>query len=313
MEAKVNYTVVGLFVLVLSAAFMGVVFWLSSGGGYHRDYEKYLAYFDESVSGLSLNSAVRFRGVEVGRILELGLASDHSGRVRVLMKIDSKTPIKEDTLATLRMQGLTGLSAVELAGGSAAAKLLAKVSGEDYPVIKTKFSLLKKLDVSVTNLIANLAQTSENLNELTDAEMRQSIKRMIVNMESITRLLAAQKPALEQVFKNAEHTFSTSSKTAEEIGKLAKRLQQTAQVVEGMAGDVRSASRSVHSTLEDARQPLRDLTGQTLPEINALAAELRELAGTMKRVGTDLEQHPEMLLFGRGTPKRGPGESGPGE
>lgn len=308
MEAKVNYTVVGLFVLALGAAFFGVVFWLYSGGAQHRNYEKYLTYFDESVSGLSLNSTVRYRGVEVGRVIDIDLSPDQSGRVRVLMKIDRTTPIKEDALATLKMQGLTGLSFVELSGGTATAKALVKKTGEDYPVIKTKFSLLKKIDVSVTNLIENMAQTSENLNDLTGVEMRQSMQRMLANLESVTGMLAEQKPALEQVLKNAEHTLAATGKTAEEIGKLAKRLNQTAQVVEGMAGDIGRASRSVHGTLGDARQPLRDLSGQTLPELNALAAELRELASTMKRVGNDLEQNPEMLVFGRGTPKPGPGE-----
>ena len=308
MESKVNYTVVGLFVLALGAAFVGVVFWLYSGGAQHRDYQKYLTYFDESVSGLNLNSSVRYRGVEVGRVIDIDLAPDQSGRVRVLMKIDRTTPIKDDTLATLKMQGLTGLSFVELSGGSATAKALVKKSGEDYPVIKTKYSLLKKLDVSVTNLIENMVQTSENLNDLTGAEMRQSMKRMLTNLESVTQLLAEQKPALEQVLKNAGHTLEATGKTAEEIGKLTKRLNQTAQVVEGMAGDIGRASRSVHGTLEDARQPLRDLSGQTLPELNALAAELRELAATMKRVGNDLEQNPEMLVFGRGAPQPGPGE-----
>ena len=308
MEAKVNYTVVGLFVLVLGAVFIGAVFWLYSGGAHQRDHQKYFAYFNESVAGLSLNSAVRFRGVEVGRIVEVGLAPDHSGRVRVLMKIDSATPIKVDTLATLKMQGLTGLSAVELSGGTATSKVLVKLPDEAYPVIKTKFSLLKKLDDSVTNLITNMAQTSENLNDLTDAETRQSIKRMVANMESVTRLLAEQKPALERVLKNAERTLEVSGKTAEEIGKLAKRLNQTSLVVEGMASDIGTASRTLQLTLQEARQPLRDLSGQTLPEMNALAAELREVAATMKRIGNDLEQNPEILVFGRGVTKPGPGE-----
>lgn len=307
MEAKVNYTLVGLFVLVLSAAFVGMVFWLYSGGAYQRDYHKYLAYFDESVSGLSLNSAVRFRGVEVGRIVEVGLATDHSGRVRVLMNIAEATPIKIDTIATLKMQGLTGLSAVELSGGSATAKELVK-DDDAYPVIKTKFSLLKKLDASVTNLIANLAQTSENINDLTDVEMRKSIKRMLANIESVTQVLAAQKPALEQMLKSADRTFEASGKAAEEIARLSKRLNQTASVVEGMASDIGAASRSMHLTLQEARQPLRDISGQTLPEVHALTVELRELALTLKRVGTDLEQNPEMLLFGRGASKPGPGE-----
>ena len=138
--------------------------------------------------------------------------------------------------------------------------------------------------------------------------MRNSIKRMMANIESLTQVLAAQKPALEQVLKNADRTFEASGKAAEEIARLSKRLNQTAGVVEGMASDIGTASRSMHLTLQEARQPLRDISGQTLPEVHALTVELRELALTLKRVGTDLEQNPEMLLFGRGASKPGPGE-----
>ena len=65
----------------------------------------------------------------------------------------------------------------------------------------------------------------------------------------------------------------------------------------------------MRTTLDDTRQPLQDLSGQTLPELNTLAVEMRELAVTMKRVGAEIEQQPEMLIFGRGQPVRpGPGE-----
>ena len=308
MEAKVNYTVVGLFVVALGVAFAGVVFWLSSGGLTQRHFEKYVSYFDESVAGLNLNSTVRYRGVEVGRVIDIALAPDQSGRVQVIMKIQGATPIKDDTLATLKMQGLTGLTLVELSGGSATSKILQKKSDEPYPVIRTKYSLLKKLDSSVTTLIENMAQTSANLNELTDAEMRQSLKRIIVNLESLTRLLAEQKPVLQQVFKNAGHTLEATGKTAEEIGKLAKRMNQTVGALEKMSVELGGAGRSLNLTLEEARQPIRDLSGQTLPEVNAMVVEMRDLAATMKRLGNELEQNPEMLVFGRGAPKPGPGE-----
>lgn len=308
MEAKVNYTVVGLFVVALGAAFAGVVFWLSSGGLVQRHFDKYLAYFDESVAGLNLNSTVRYRGVEVGRVIDIRLAPDQSGRVQITMKIQRDTPIKEDTLATLRMQGLTGLSLVELSGGSASSKPLLKKADESHPVIKTKFSLLKKLDASVTNLIENMAQTSANLNELTDAEMRQSLRHIITNLESLTRVLSEQRPALQQVFKTADRTLEATGKTAEEIGKLTKRLNQTVGALEKMAAELGGAGHSLRLTLDEARQPIRDLSGQTLPEVNAMAVEMRELAATLKRLGNELEQNPEMLVFGRGAPKPGPGE-----
>ncbi len=308
METKVNYTIVGVFVLLLGGALLGVAFWLSAGGQFQRDQQRYHAFFDESVAGLNRNAPVRYRGVEVGRVVEIVLAPDQSGRVQVLMKINRDTPIKQDTIAKLKMQGLTGLASLELSGGSAQAKPLTKGKDQEYPVIATQHSFLKQLDTAVSGLMSNLTETSENINALTDEEMRKSIKRMIANMESLTQMLAAQKPAIDAVLKNAGHTFESSAQAAEEVGKLAKRLSQTAGMMETMVTDISATSRSVRTTLDDTRQPLRDLSGQTLPELNALAAEMRELAVTMKRVGAEIEQQPEMLIFGRGQPRPGPGE-----
>lgn len=309
METKLNYTVVGAFVLLLGGALIGVALWLASGSQYQRDQEKYHAYFDESVAGLNRNAPVRYRGVEVGRVNEIKLASDHSGRVQVLMKINRDTPIKQDTVAKLKTQGLTGIVALELSGGSVQAKPLTKQAGQPYPVIPTRHSFLKQLDTAVNGLIGNLTETSENLNALTDEETRKSIKRMVANLESITRMLAEQRPAIEALLKHSGRTLESSAQAAEEIGKLAKRLNQTAGLVDTMAKDVSAAGRSVRTTLDDTRQPLQDLSGQTLPELNTLAVEMRELAVTMKRVGAEIEQQPEMLIFGRGQPVRpGPGE-----
>lgn len=308
METKVNYTIVGLFVILLAGALSGVAFWLSTGGKYNQDYHLYLAYFDESVAGLNHNAAVRYRGVEVGRVTGMELAQDQSGRIQVLMKIDDDIPIKEDTVAELKMQGLTGLIFLDLSGGTSQAKPLAKRKGEAYPVLKTKRSLFKQLDTAVTGLMANLTETSGNINALTDAEMRKSMKRILTNMETVTQMLVEQKPAIEAVLKNTGRTLDTSAHAADEVGKLAKRLNQTAGMMETMVTDISAASRSVRATLDDTRQPLRDLSGQTLPELNALASEMRELAVTMKRVGAEIEQQPEMLIFGRSQPRPGPGE-----
>jgi len=308
METKVNYTVVGIFVLLLGGTLIGVIFWLSTGGQLQQDREKYTAYFDESVAGLNRNAPVRYRGVEVGRVVEIVMSPDQSGRIRVLMQIDRGTPIKTDTVAKLKMQGLTGLASLELSGGTANAHALIKLKDQPYPVIPTKHSFLKQLDTAVNGLIGNLNQTSENLNALTDDEMRKSMKQTLSNIEAVTRMLAEQKPALETVMKNAGRTLDASAQAADEVSKLAKRLNQTAGMMDAMVTDISAASRSVRATLDDTRQPLRDLSGQTLPEFNALAAEMRELATTLKRVGTDIEQQPEMLIFGRGKVRAGPGE-----
>lgn len=308
MEPRVNYTVVGFFVLLFGCAMAGVVFWLSIGGQVRSAQTTYQAFFDESVSGLNYNAPVRFRGVDVGRVAEISLAPDQTGRARVVIRVLDSTPIKSDTYALLKAQGLTGLASIELAGGSPNAKPPQKKKGEDYPTINTRPSLLSRLDTSVSGLVVNMAQTSENINALTDAEMRKSLKRTLDNLAALTQMLAEQRPAMELTLKSTAQTMERTAAAAEDMAKFAKRLQSTAIAVEKMAQDVAATSRDASGLMQDARHLARGAAGQTLPEVNALAVELRELASSMKRVGAELEQHPEVLLYGRGQPKLGPGE-----
>jgi phospholipid/cholesterol/gamma-HCH transport system substrate-binding protein len=68
METKVNYAIVGAFVLVLGAALIAGILWLASGGGFEKKYDFYLALVGESVAGLNLNAPVKYRGVDVGKV-----------------------------------------------------------------------------------------------------------------------------------------------------------------------------------------------------------------------------------------------------
>ncbi len=80
MEEKVNFAIVGVFVLGLGAALIAGVLWLSSGGAYRKAYDTYQTYMDESVSGLSRDAPVRYRGVEVGRVRRMALGRRMSSR-----------------------------------------------------------------------------------------------------------------------------------------------------------------------------------------------------------------------------------------
>ncbi|MDP2707564.1 MAG: MlaD family protein, partial [Burkholderiales bacterium] len=105
-----NYALVGAFVLVLGAVLIAGVLWLASGGAYHKKYDLYLAIMDESVAGLNLNAPVKYNGVDVGKVRQIQLDTVNPERVNLLFAIERGTPIKEDTVAVLKIQGLTGIA-----------------------------------------------------------------------------------------------------------------------------------------------------------------------------------------------------------
>ena len=160
--------IVGAFVLLFGAALVGGTLWLSSGEAYRQSYQTYLVYMSESVAGLSPDATVSYRGVQVGRVRKIELAPNNGELVRLTLDIVKGTPIKQDTIAVLRTQGLTGIAHVELSGGSPSSPPLTAKPGEQYPVIPSGPSLLARLDTAVTDLLDNLNKSSSSLNAVLD-------------------------------------------------------------------------------------------------------------------------------------------------
>src|SRR3990167_1107822 len=64
MDDKVNYTLVGAFVLVLGAVLVAAVLWLAAGLGGREPVDRYQAFIEESVAGLNLDAPVKLLGVD---------------------------------------------------------------------------------------------------------------------------------------------------------------------------------------------------------------------------------------------------------
>lgn len=300
MEEKVNFTVVGIFVLVLATALIGGLLWLGSGKSYRTQYDTYRTYMKESVSGLNVNAPVRYRGVEIGRVQKIALAPDNVEQVQLTLGIVRGTPIKTDTVALLQTHGLTGLTYIELSGGSRDAPELEKQPGEDYPVIGTGPSLMTRLDTSVSALLENLNKTSQNINALLDEENRKSVRHTLADIESLTHALAARQGEIGQGLSNAARTLQNTARLTDE---LPQRMQRSADSFDRMADELARTSSAARTALQGTQQ----FTDETLPDIHRLVEELHELTGSLRRLSGELEQDPAALLHGN-TQRKGPGE-----
>ena len=98
MEAKTNYTLVGLTVLILGAGLLSASLWLSVGFD-RKTYKTYLTYLNESVSGLAVESAIKYNGVRVGVIHSIQLNHANPKQVILVLKIEQEVPITESTEA----------------------------------------------------------------------------------------------------------------------------------------------------------------------------------------------------------------------
>jgi len=311
MEPKVNYAVVGLFVLLLGVLLVGVVLWLGKGFD-QKTYDLYYAYMEESVTGLSVDASVKYRGVEVGRVKEIVLDPDNPQQVRLTLEIERGTPIKEDTIAILDVQGLTGLAIVDLTGGSRESPPLAAKAGEPYPVIKTGPSLLVRFDRAATRLFTNLNRVTENIDTLLDETNRTALSQMLKDLSTLTQTLTAKKHQFDEGITNAaqtmDHLIQTTRMLNEEMPLIIERMYASAEALETMANSVGQTSTAVGSVVQETKPDIERFSQHTLGELNALVAELRQLTATLQRTAQQMEREPNSLIFGRQPQPRGPGE-----
>jgi phospholipid/cholesterol/gamma-HCH transport system substrate-binding protein len=308
MDDKVNYTLVGAFVLVLGAALVAAVLWLAAGLGGRQPVDRYQAFIEESVAGLNLDAPVKYLGVDVGKVSAIQIDPDNPQQVRLEFLITRGTPIKQDSVAVLKTQGLTGIAYVELSGGSAAAPALLAMADGAVPTIPFKPSLSARLENVLTNVLANIDRVSNNLNAVFDADNRAALKSMLADTAALAHGLAGQQATLRAGIADAARTAQLAARAGEQLKPTLDRIAASAAAVERMATAAGAASTQAGRAADAAASGVQQLGAETLPELARLMAELSQLSASMRRLSEQTAGSPNSLLVGSPVPRPGPGE-----
>lgn len=301
-----NYALVGAFVVFLGAVLVAGVLWLASGGAFQKKFDLYLAVEDESVAGLNVNAPVKFLGVDVGKVREIQLDPANPERVILLFAIDRGTPIKVDTVAVLKTQGLTGITYVELSGGARDAPPLGLTDGNEYPIIRTKPSLSARLENVLSSVLGKLDSTSNNLNAILSEENQAAFKSALADIAIVAHTIAERKESIGTGIENA-------SLASAKIGPAIERISRGADAVEKMGNEVAKTSASAGKTVNSIGADVKRFSAETMPELERLLGELSTLSASLRRLTEQTERNPASLLFGRKPVPEGPGESTSGK
>lgn len=303
MYSKVNYTIVGIFVLIFGIGMVWFAFWLAKYG-LDEEYDVYKLEMKESVAGLSIDSNVKLHGVNIGRVVKIQINPKDIETVEVLVEIQKGIPIKEDMIAFTEMFGVTGLLSINIEGGTNAAKTL--VPTKDYiPQIKTKPSLLTKLTYNLGGMsdkIEALLVQSEKL--LSDRNV-ETMGHILENVEKVT----AKGEAIEDKFMDSmEHINTKLTEAIVDFKQIQKDFAEIKEVSVPTIDMLRETSKNfnrvtlkVEKSIERGDYNLKKILEPMLIEMQILTNQLT----TMSR---QLEQNPSELLFKSRELRKGPGE-----
>ena len=308
MDDKVNYTLVGAFVLLLGAALVAAVLWLAAGAQGGKRYGTYQSTMRESVAGLNVDAPVKYMGVDVGKVREIAIDPADSSRVRLRFLIEQGTPIKTDTEAVLKTQGLTGIAYIELSGGTPGAAPLRAGDGKDIPTITSRPSLSTRLESVLTTVLASVERMSSSLNATFDPDTRAALRQMLRETAALTHTLATQQAALASSISDTARTASNTARASERLGSAVERVAKAADSVDSMARSISAAGDRTARSVESAADGIQQTRLGAAPALGPVLGGLNRPAASLQRLSEQTERNPNSLLMG--APRRTPG---PGE
>ena len=298
METRASYLVVGGFVLVSLIALVVMVIWLA-GTTFDEEFAYYDILFEGSVTGLKSGNPVRYRGIPVGVVSDMGIDKENVERVRVTIEVPNDTPIKEDAIASLEFQGITGVAYVQIEGGTQDANMLRPQLGRPRPIIESKPSQLQEVFDAAPEVLNRFIALLEQASVLLGKENQSNVADTLQNITTFTDVLAENSG-------DVGHMISDSVKVINEL-RLASAEARTAvtdlrglvaDVTDNVAlitGEARATMEDVHSLTSDFRDDAHNLTGRLDGTLTILDREVQGLGGETKSTLLAVRQASEQL------------------
>jgi len=309
METKAHHALVGFFVVFLTAAGVFFFLWLSQAA-FDRDFREYDAVFEGPVRGLRVASEVRFNGIQVGEVTDLGLNPDNPGQVIARIRIDAATPVQVDSYAQLEPQGLTGLSYIQINSGEPDSPRLEGRLGDRAPRIYARQAQLDGLFAGGETLLESAQLTFARFGLLLSDENIESLSKTLANLETISAAFAEDDSLLQDAraavrsFDEASQAITLAAAQFSEFGVTAQEFLETD--VTQMVADVSSASVEVdrasqetYDMLVSMRPALDRFSAEGLDEMTEAIRDLRSLLAAMERISLEIEEDPAGFISRR--------------
>ena len=331
MENKSHALAAGLFVIAVAAMLLGLTSWLTSD---KRKGDIYEMSTSESVSGLSEQAAVRFRGINVGKVVRIGFDPDDRENVLVRIDIEPNLPLTTGTYATLGYQGVTGLAFVQLDNEGNATEPL--TTDNSTPTrIPLRPGLLSQFADQGTFLLQQAKNISERVTELlspdnqtailaTVERIGQSADKVGAASERLQAIMDAQlgpqRTNIPGLVADTRATMRTLQGSAAELNATARAAAETAQALTAVANDMAKPGGTLEQlgdTTEALANSAKAINATVLPSVARASASAGRTADAATRAAQSADQvldaindNPQSLIFGGGEARPGPGEPG---
>jgi phospholipid/cholesterol/gamma-HCH transport system substrate-binding protein len=290
MENRAHALVAGIFVILLSTTVALVATWFS---GSNIQRTEYLVVTKESVSGLNPQSAVHYRGVNIGKVENIEFDPDNPQQILVHIAVNENVTLRNSVYAQLGYQGVTGLAYIQLNDDGIGTEQLASDAR-----IPMRRSLLDEVAGSGQDLLSNVNQLVIKMHHLLNDENQTQVSQILYNIQKATR-------NFDGIVNHLQPVMESFTGLTTESATLVKRLDQLLSEINISVGKINQKD-GIFDSLSQSTQEL----AATIPELRKVSDSIVRNSNNLDKVLHQLEENPQSVLFGRSPALPGPGEAG---
>ena len=325
MSTKANPTLIGVFVLGAILIAIGAVFFFGSADLFAKK-QTYVSYFAQSVSGLSVGSNVKFKGVTIGKVTRvlLGLGGNvQTVYAKVFYQVDqtvfdrdfgpggakfnlfdvegTKQRVEQGLRARLDFESLiSGQLFVSIDFFKDAAPFTYHENPNDYALeIPVQPS-------DIDAIVANLTKAFSNLGNVDFLAISKDLQALIVSAKTgIDELdLAGIGKSFNNLVNGPELKGAlTSVKSAfDQLDVTLKKLQDELDPITANLNPTLEEAKKTMAQLEEATRNLDKMLSSNSSfryQLDSTLSQIGSAADALQRLSEFLERNPNSIIFGR--------------
>ena len=298
METRASYVLIGAFTLFVILAAFAFVLWIGKVS-LDREWTYYDIVFKEAVTGLTIGGSVQYNGIQVGDVRKLSLAPDDPRQVVAHVRLNGDTPVRTDTHARLTLLGLTGVTVIQLSGGSPSAPRLQPAPGETNARIVADASAMQSLIASGQDIAVSANDVLVRVNKLLSDDNMAHVTSTLAHIDDVTATLAGQRAELRTLVAQSSAASVKLGRTLDRIDALA--ISSDRLINQESRGVLLSARRTIdtaNAILEQNRTPLAGFGNEGLVQVGTALTELRQTLRSLRAITGRLQDDPSTYLLG---------------
>ena len=293
METRANYVLIGVFTLAVVVGAFGFIYWFQSIGG-PGERATYRVVFEGAVSGLGTGGAVLFNGIRVGEVTHLALNPKKPKQVVATVAIDKSVAVRPDTAVSLEYQGLTGIAALSLRGGSPDKPAL--VGSKDNPPVLTA-------PPGATQDITEAARDAlRRLDDFVSAN-ETAFHSAAINIDKFSKMLTNNSHQLDNTLGNLEKFSSALARNSERLDKITEGMQNLTGGADGKSGEINKAAKSIRILAEHLDKRTADISDGINRFTRSGTKQMEAVGASARHMLQTIENNPSRLIFGGSSAK----------